>query len=64
MPKLDGKTPVGQISMHSIQSLQYLKYAESGTKATFLLIPLPTNPTALFPLTSAQYLTHKPQRIQ
>jgi hypothetical protein len=46
MPKLEGNTPVGQISMHSMQFTQYLKYAESGTKVTFLLMPLPTNPTA------------------
>jgi len=64
MPKLEGNTPVGHRLMHSMHFSQYLKYDDSGINATFLLIPLPTKPTALFFFTSLQYLTHRPQRMQ
>lgn len=51
---------VGQSGKHSLQSQHSFK-AISGMKLISLFIPLPTNPIAFFFLTSAQYLTHRPQ---
>ena len=54
---------VGQSEKHSLQ-LQHSLEAISGMKITSRLTPLSTNPIAFFFLTSAQYLTHRPQRMQ
>ena len=51
---------VGQSGKHSLQSQHSLE-AMSGMKLISFLVPLSTNPTAYFFLTSAQYLTHRPQ---
>ena len=51
---------VGQSGKHSLQ-FQHSLEAISGMKLISFLIPLSINPTAFFFLTSAQYLTHRPQ---
>ena len=54
---------VGQSGKHSLQLLHSFK-AISGMNLISRLAPQSTNPTAFFFLTSAQYLTHRPQRMQ
>jgi len=54
---------VGQSSKHSLQLMHSFK-AISGMNRISRLAPHSINPTAFFFLTSAQYLTHRPQRMQ
>jgi len=54
---------VGQSGKHSLQLLHSFE-AISGMKLISRLAPQSTNPTAFFFLTSAQYLSHRPQRKQ
>ena len=54
---------VGQSEKHSLQLLHSFA-AISGMNLISRLAPQSTNPTAFFFLTSAQYLTHRPQRMQ
>ena len=61
--KLACSASVGQSEKHSLH-FQHSLEAISGMKLISRLGPLPTNPIAFFFLTSAQYLTHRPQRMQ
>ena len=54
---------VGQSAKHSLQ-LWHSFTAISGMNLISRLDPQSTNPTAFFFLTSAQYLTHRPQSMQ
>ena len=54
---------VGQSGKHSLQ-LMHSSTAIAGINLISRLAPQSTYPTAFFFLTSAQYLTHRPQRMQ
>jgi transposase-like protein len=57
------RNDVGQSGKHSLQ-LWHSFAAISGMNRISRLAPQSTNPIAFFFLTSAQYLTHRPQRMQ